>query len=55
MRGGARQGAGRKAPNGARVSICVRISRKAKELLDKNKGDESLGTIIDKAIINYYE
>ena len=52
-RGGKREGAGRKAPNGARVSICARVSRQTAEVLRDLKGEQSLGRLIDKIVEHY--
>lgn len=52
-RGGKREGAGRKAPNGARVSICARVSRQTAEALRDLKGEQSLGRLIDTIVEHY--
>lgn len=53
MRGGARKGAGRKAPDGARVSITARVSPQTAEALRRLKGEQSLGRLIDKIVEHY--
>lgn len=52
-RGGARKGSGRKAPDGARVSITARVSRLTYEALRDLKGEQSLGRLIDKIVEHY--
>lgn len=52
-RGGARKGAGRKAPDGARVSITARVSRQTYKALQDLKGGQSLGRLIDKIVEQY--
>ena len=53
MRGGRREGSGRKAPDGARVSITARVSRQTAEALRNLKGEQSLGRLIDKIVEHY--
>jgi len=47
-RGGARPGAGRKAPDGKRVTVSARVLPRTKEILAEMKAEgSSLGRIID--------
>lgn len=53
MRGGKREGAGRKAPNGTRVSITARVSPQTRDILQQIQGEQSLGGTIDRIVEHY--
>jgi len=47
-RGGARPGAGRKAPDGRRVTITARVLPKTKEILKRMRAEgKSIGRMLD--------
>ena len=52
-RGGKREGAGRPAPFGVRVTLNARVSQETMDFLKANKGELSLGQFIDKIVKEY--
>lgn len=50
VRGGKREGAGRPAPQGRRVTLAVRVLPSTKQYLQDIKGERSIGQVIDELV-----